>query len=147
MTEEQVTKNILKWLIDNNWDIVAFDFPQSGTGIQLKRDDANDEKNKDSIIPDIISVKNGICTFWENKNRYYYPDFEKVNELRLDNRYKKAINCILKNYNIHKIYYGIGIPNAKYKGDAVEKRNMTDFIIGVEQNRIVTLYDINEIFE
>ena len=32
MTEESVTKSILKWLMQNNWIIVCFDFPQSGTG-------------------------------------------------------------------------------------------------------------------
>ena len=147
MTEEQVTKCILKWLIENGWDIVAFDFPQSGTGIRLKRDDAEEEKNKDSIIPDIIAVKNGMCTFWENKNRYYYPDYEKVQGLRFDNKYKKSIGDILNSYNVQKIYYGIGIPYIKYKGDAINNREMTDFIIGVEQNRIVKLYDMNEIFK
>ena len=32
MKEEQVTKAVLKWLIANKWEIVCFDFPQSGTG-------------------------------------------------------------------------------------------------------------------
>lgn len=32
MNEEKVTKCLLKWLIDNGWEIVCYDFPQSGTG-------------------------------------------------------------------------------------------------------------------
>ena len=65
----------------------------------------------------------------------------------MTNKYKKAINSILKNYNVQKIFYGIGIPYTKYKGDAVENRSMTDFIIGVDQSRIVKLYDVNGIFK
>ena len=35
MTEEMVTKSILKWLIQLHWKIVCYDFPQSGTGYFL----------------------------------------------------------------------------------------------------------------
>jgi hypothetical protein len=33
ITEEQVTKAILDWLEANDWKIICFDFPQSGTGV------------------------------------------------------------------------------------------------------------------
>ena len=56
MTEENVTKKLLGWLQDNGWDIVCYDFPQSGTGIFLHPNDTL-EKNKDSINPDIVAVK------------------------------------------------------------------------------------------
>lgn len=80
MTEEQVTKSLLHYLTDNGWHIVCFDFPQSGTGRILHPNNANSQKNKDSIIPDIVAVKNNISLFFENKDRYYFPDYEKVNE-------------------------------------------------------------------
>ena len=60
MTEEQVTKALLQYLTDNGWHIVCFDFPQSGTGRVLHPNNADGEKNKDSIIPDIVAIKNNI---------------------------------------------------------------------------------------
>ena len=148
MTEERVTKQIIKWLINNNWEVLAFDFPQSGTGISFKKDDFDNEKNKESIIPDIIAVKQGICTFWENKNRYYHADYEKVYNLRTNNQYKKAIDDFLKDLDIQKIYYGIGLPSDKYKRNAIKYRDMTDFILGVSSmcDVVDKLYDINNIF-
>lgn len=49
MSEEQVTKLILEWLLNKKWNIIAFDFPQSGTGIYLHPNDQSSEKNDRSI--------------------------------------------------------------------------------------------------
>lgn len=148
MTEEQVTKVFLQWLIDNGWEILSYDFPQSGTGISFKKNDNDNEKNKESIIPDIICIKNGICTFWENKNRYYHPDYQKVEELRVNNQYTDAIDVFLAGYKINKIFYGIGLPSNKYKTKAVQNRRMADFILGVddETKKVEVLYDITGCF-
>lgn len=108
MTEEQVTKAILKWLLDNNWEIVCFDFPQSGTG-RLLHPNGSTEKNKDAINPDIVAVKNGVCLFFENKDRYYLPDFEKQSALINENNYSDAIRELLANYEVDRILYGIGL--------------------------------------
>ena len=94
MREEQVTKAMLKWLMDRNWAIVCFDFPQSGTGKVLHPNDAG-EKNKKSIIPDIVAVQNGVCIFVENKDRFYFPDYEKQNALKKED-YKTQTNSFLK---------------------------------------------------
>ena len=37
MREERVTKEIIKYLNNNNWFIFSYDFPQSGTGILKKQ--------------------------------------------------------------------------------------------------------------
>jgi len=148
MKEEQVTKIFLQWLIHKGWKILAFDFPQSGTGVSFKKNSAELEKNKESIIPDIICIKDKICTFWENKNRYYYPDYEKVEELRLHNQYTRAICEFLKKYEVEKIYYGIGLPTDRYQGDAIKNRKMVDFIVGAneEEKTVEILHDENRIF-
>ena len=115
MTEEQVTKALLQYLTDNGWHIVCFDFPQSGTGRVLHPNNADGEKNKDSIIPDIVAVKNNISLFFENKDRFYYPDYQKVNGLIVDNQYTTAISTLLNEYAVKNIYYGIGLPTIKHK--------------------------------
>ena len=101
MQEEQVTKSILKWLIENGWNIVCFDFPQSGTGHFLHPNGTN-HKNKDSINPDIVAVKGNTCLFFENKARFYYPDYQKQHEL-IEN------NGLLLQKNIY--------PVIKYQGN------------------------------
>lgn len=144
MTEEQVTKTILGWLLKEGWEIVCYDFPQSGTGVFL-HPNGSTEKNKDTINPDIVAVKNGICVFFENKSYFYYPDFEKVDMLRNTSDYSEAISNLLRNYQINSIQYGIGYPSAVHKKKAKESVYMTDFIIGVSESReIEFLYTVDD---
>lgn len=44
MREENVTKKIIKYLKKNEWEIISFDFPQSGTGIMILPDDNKSSK-------------------------------------------------------------------------------------------------------
>jgi hypothetical protein len=142
MTEEQVTKSLLQYLTDNGWHIVCFDFPQSGTGTVLHPNNAGGEKNKDTIIPDIVAVKNNIALFFENKDRFYLPDYKKINELIENNQFTHAIDNLLSHYIIKNIYYGIGLPTEKHKQKSKESVNLVDFIVGVkEEKQIEILYN------
>lgn len=145
MREEDVTKAILKWLIGCGWEIVVFDFPQSGTGKFLHPDGHEHEKNQDSINPDIVAVKNEFCVFFENKNRFYLPDFIKINKLRTTADYTHAIEQLLSTYHfLGKKYYGIGMPSKSYTHRAQEKAHLVDFVIGVEEDKEISiLYDPN----
>ena len=141
MTEEQVTKAILSWLISLGWNIICYDFPQSGTGVYL-HPNGSKEKNKESINPDIVAVKDNICLFFENKSYFYFPDFEKINMLRTTDKYSNDINALLKEYHINCIKYGIGYPRNVHKDEMMEIYEMVDFIVGVkEDNTIEILYD------
>ncbi len=136
MREEQVTKSILKWLIDHQWSIVCYDFPQSGTGHFLHPNGSTD-KNKDTINPDIVAVKEDICLFFENKDRYYFPDYEKQNKLIHNNNYTDSINALLHGFPVSVIFYGIGFPDCKYSGDAITNQGLVDFIVGVDEAKAV----------
>ena len=139
MKEEQVTKAILKWLIANKWEIVCFDFPQSGTGRILHPNGGNDEKNKDAIIPDIVAVKDKVCIFVENKDRFYYPDYLKQNSLKTGNDYNDAITVLLKGYYVDSIFYGIGLPMAKHKQGSIDAAYLVDFIICVNEDKTIRI--------
>lgn len=148
MTEEQVTKAILSYLITNGWHIVCFDFPQSGTGRVLHPYLAVGEKNKGSIIPDIVAVKGTICVFFENKDRFYFPDYEKVNYLINNDDYLKDINLLLSQYQVSDIYYGIGLPANKHSVKSQQSTHLVDFIVGVSDEMSITiLYSKEQIFE
>lgn len=138
MTEEQVTKTILKWLRINCWNIICYDFPQSGTG-RLLHPNGTSEKNKGAINPDIVAVRNGVCLFFENKDRFYFPDYEKVNDLIVDNQYTDAIANLLLGNNVKHFYYGIGLPTEKHKGKSLRSAALVDFIVGVSVDQSVAV--------
>jgi Holliday junction resolvase len=149
MREERVTINILEWLENNGWQIVCYDFPQSGTGILLHpNEDNKTEKNKGGIIPDIIAVKGNVALFCENKDRFYEPDFDKLYEIKTENNYSDSLNRLLSTFKTTKIIYGIGIP-------AIEKHIMKskmqldkiDFLISTNEEKEVEVhYDIEKVF-
>ena len=146
MTEEQVTKALLEWLTGNQWNIVCYDFPQSGTGRVLHPND-DTEKNKGAIIPDIVAVKNAVCLFLENKNRFYYPDYEKQDMMRSTDDYSNDINSLLAPFGIRQKWFGIGLPKSKHKSKSVEAAHLVDFIItvGDEDRSIEVSYNPNSI--
>jgi hypothetical protein len=158
MTEEQVTKAILKTLIDNDWGIISDYFPQSFTGKMLHLNtelspgivpdtlSPGTTKNKGGIIPDIVAVKNGICLFFENKDRVVVNDFEKISALIRDNQYKDAITALLSRYTTDKIYYGVAFPLSKWNERAKKNAGRVDFIIGVARDGdVVFLYNPHSI--
>lgn len=145
MREEKVTKNILNWLQLNDWEIICFDFPQSGTGLLLHiNNDDRAEKNKGGIIPDIIAVKNITALFFENKDRFYQSDFDKLEDIKLSNDYSTSLNSILSGKNIKAIYYGVGLPSLK---DEIEKSenhlHKIDFLISTNVDGIIQVHQDN----
>jgi hypothetical protein len=149
MREENVTKNILQWLQKNNWEIVCFDFPQSGTGVLLHLNSENrTEKNKGGIIPDVVAVKNGIAVFFENKDRFYQPDFDKLYEIKTESNYSNSLDTLLTGKNIDSIVYGVGISNIKKEIDKCNLQlDKIDFLISTnEEKEILILYDNKGIF-
>jgi|LSQX01.2.fsa_nt_gb hypothetical protein len=142
MTEEQVTKSILQWLIRGGWEVVTFDFPQSGTGKLLQSSLSTGEKNKGGIIPDIIAVKDSHALYFENKDRFYLEDYRKINGLITTDEYIESINELLKGYDIKSIWYGIGMPSGQYNRVSNEILSLIHFLVGVcEESKVEILYN------
>jgi hypothetical protein len=139
MTEETVTKAILNWLIHANWEIVCFDFPQSGTGHFLHPNNSDFEKNKGAINPDIVAIKGNVCVFFENKDRFYFLDYKKQNALINGDDYSIAIGDLLSGYPVLEIYYGIGLPTVKHSKRSKEAEHLVEFIVGVEENKDISI--------
>ena len=150
MTEEQVTKRVLAWLIDNNWEIVTYDFPQSGTGKYLhpnKNIRKEKSKNDKAFIPDIVAVKDNMALFFENKNRFFLDDFIKLRDIKSDNIYSDDICKLLKNYDITDIFYGIGASKSKKFIEKSENYfDYVDFILVIDSS-IEILFDINQVLK
>ena len=149
MREERVTINILNWLEENCWQIVCYDFPRSGTGILLHPNgDDRTEKNKGGIIPDIIAVKEDIALFFENKDRFYQPDFDKLFEIKTENNFSDSLSQLLIGFSISKMVYGIGIPEEKkHLEKSKTQLNKIDFLITTDDNKNVKVhFDIEKVF-
>lgn len=149
MTEEQITKLILKWLEFNDWRILCFDFPQSGTGYSLHLNESSRQnKNKGSFIPDIVAVKNEIVVFFENKDRFFLKDFLKIQNLIIENNYSNAIAKLLNDISFNKIYYGVGLPETEpIKKKIKANIDKVDFAIFVNEDQsIVVYYQNSKIF-
>jgi hypothetical protein len=141
LTEEQVTKAILGWLEEQGWEIICYDFPQSGTGISLHPNEAlRTTKNKGALIPDIVAIKGTTVLFFENKDRFVLSDFVKVNDLKSGLDYSNSLQKLLKNFKVSQIFYGVGLP----KNDIILKRitehqEKIDFAVCVESNEVITV--------
>jgi hypothetical protein len=149
MTEEKLTVAILKWLENQGWQIISFDFPQSGTGIVLhpNQDNRLNTKNKRAIIPDIIAHRKGVSVFFENKDRFVLSDLQKVYQFKTIGIYHEAIAEILKPYPTEHIYFGIGLP----KMDRLEKKlnpyeDLVDFILLVNKDSEIEIFKGQNIF-
>lgn len=147
MSEEKVTKTLLQWLISSGWEIICYDFPQSGTGKVLHPSNTT-SKTDGAIIPDIIAYRNQVVVDFENKDRFVLADFEKVHFLKSTNLYEISLNTLLRNHPYKKIYYGIGMPYTEnYYKKAIEQASLVDFLAFVnEDGSIMVSNDLDNIF-
>lgn len=137
MKEEDVTKALLTRLEEKGWTIVCYDFPQSGTGVMIHHNTRN-SKNKDSFIPDIVAHKEGTVLFFENKDRFVYSDFVKVEFLRTTNDYSSDITELLDGIEYSRILYGVGMP---YSVNAIRNTKvnleMVDFAVLIDNGNFI----------
>lgn len=129
MKEEQVTKKIIKKLVSNGFSIKVFDYPQSGTGILLS------PKRKDfrKLNFDIIATKDNNLWVFENKDRYYPKDFEKLDFFKKNiDEYKESFRIKL-DINIDNYYLRtlIGLPKEEIPKIKDDYKKLIDDIWGV----------------
>jgi hypothetical protein len=150
MREEKVTINLLKWLEVQGWQIVCYDFPQSGTGVLLhpNTQEPRTGKNKNAIIPDILATKGEVALYFENKDRFFQPDFEKLKEIKTSSKYSDALTLKLAPIASDQVYYGIGIPSAqKHIQKSLEHIVGLDFLVSTcEQGQIQIHFDAAGLF-
>lgn len=148
ITEEKVTKTTLNWLEETGWEIICFDFPQSGTGVSLHLNaELRTTKNKGSIIPDIVAIKSETVVFFENKDRFLISDFLKVSALKNTFDYSGSIKKLLKGFTYSKIYYGIAIAHTIINElKTNEHLDKIDFAVFVNKDHEISLIDKMNIF-
>jgi len=140
MTEEDVTKKMLAILIEKDWSIICYDFPQSGTGKQIH---PNGERSKTDGIwnPDIVAHKNRTVLCFENKDHFVQADVEKLEHIKNSNCYSEGFSKLLKNHPFDNVYYGVALPwSTNAEGRAVEALVDIDFAVLIkDENSIVEI--------
>ena len=142
INEEGVTKCLLELLEKKGWVVVSYDYPQSGTGTVIHPNN-RETKNKGSFIPDIVAYKGGCVLFFENKDRFVYNDFLKVELLRTTDDYSNDICALLSQFVYDTVLYGVGMPySAKNEKKTKEFIRMVDFaILLVEKDQVIQVQD------
>lgn len=145
MTEEQITKAIIAWLESRGWEIICYDFPQSGMGVYLHPNNVT-SKNLKAIVPDIVAFRDGIVVYFENKDHFDIGDFLKVDTLRKTQAYGNAFSRLLGERVYSKIYYGIGLPlTSRIKQRAIQSISLTDFVVLVGDDVFEVMGDFKEV--
>jgi len=109
MNEEFITKSFLKFLIDRDWEILSYDFPQSGTGLSLQPNQIfkqPETKNEGMITPDIIAFKNGIGLLSENKPYFDKQDIGKLKKIKRGD-YSEDLHRVFGVRKISRLYLGV----------------------------------------
>lgn len=139
MSEENVTRHILSYLIKNNWEIIAYDFPQSGTGVIIQPNESKG-RNNETIIPDIIAKKDDIIVFFENKDRIVLSDIVKIHNFIYGENYNVSIDKLMLKHNCNTKYGGIGLP-ANVKTDSLlNYKEQLDFILTVNEDKSINIF-------
>jgi hypothetical protein len=142
ITEEQTTKAILDWLESRGWQIICFDFPQSGTGLSLHPNiELRTTKNKGALIPDIVAIRKDVVVFFENKDRFVLDDLLKVNYLRTNSDYSNSIKKLLTTFKYRDIFYGIGLAHSNSAENNLNKHlEKIDFAIFYKTDKIIKVH-------
>ncbi len=137
MKEEFITKSFLKFLIDRSWEILSYDFPQSGTGISLQPNQTfrqPETKNEGMITPDIIAFKKNIGLISENKPYFDKQDVDKLVKIR-QGIYSESLNKVFEDKQVKKLVLGIVLPNILTEiSKAQSYFNQIDFVFTINSN-------------
>lgn len=133
LSEELVTKALLKHLLENGWKILAYDFPQSGTGvpISLVSSKVNSFKNKETVIPDVIAINGNRLLISENKSVDTLGDYQKLFLLSNNAVFKKNL---IKKFDLDQnidFLYSIAFSGSFKNKDKLLKYNFLKAIISV----------------
>ena len=132
MTEDFVTKAILRYLIDCGWRIVSFDFPHRGTGRALHPCNSR-SKNSGVLIPDVIAVKGDVSVYMENKDHYSPADFNKVHDVLQNRTYADSFRNVL-GIKQQSVIGGIGLPEECCSRISPDVVALVDFVLKVGES-------------
>ena len=137
MTEEQVTKSILKWLVDSGWEILDYDFPGGGTGRKFHIGNGRSDKTKGIVIPDVIALRNDVILILENKSVDTLSDYEKIKQLAESSDFRVQLEAAYPDISIVKVLWGVGYSGRqKYTSQAVNSN--VNVVVNVSGNSVET---------
>lgn len=133
MTEEQVTRKIMNWLVISGWEILDYDFPGGGTGRRFNIvTDMEFERNKGYIIPDIVVYRNGDMVFFENKWRDTSSDYSKLNRMsKIRGHLLGLVRLAYPEKEIKRILFGLGFCG-NFRNHNLVKESGVDVVVSID---------------
>lgn len=80
LSEEEVTLEVIAWLRERGFTVLAHDFPGSGTGVLIRPSTAT--SRADGFIPDILARGRGVLLLLEAKPAFNRADVRKLVKLK-----------------------------------------------------------------
>lgn len=139
MKEEKVTLAIIEFLKAADWEILSFDYPQSGTGVTIHP--ANRQmgaKRENTITPDIIALKIDNLIVMENKVYFSAEDVKKLRKVK-KGVFTRSLRYNFPDINWQKIWVGLGISDKdKELRKALANQPVFDFLLSVTSEGVVS---------
>ena len=138
-SEELVTIRIIEILKNMGWNIISYDFPQSGTGLVIHPNNIEDvvkKGNDGTWIPDIIATKGKELIFLENKVNFSDSDSLKISKIKKTGIYEDGINKLSSPDK--SVHFGMGFVHTdkNYK-KCMEDSNDIDFYLLISCNSFI----------
>ena len=133
VSEEQVTRAILKWLAKSGWTILDYDFPGGGTGRKFHVFDDSYSKTKGIVVPDIIAIRGDRVIVFENKSVDTLSDYDKLSRLKANEGFIELLRNAYPDKRVESLVMCIGYSGQpKYLDHAVSSG--IDVIVCVEND-------------
>lgn len=133
MKEEAITLAVVKFLRAHGFEIIAFDYPGSGSGLRLSPDNRSSKNN--GIIPDVIAFRGDCLIIIESKPTFVLEDVNKLQPLRNGVDYATSLQRLLHLSDTQSIYYGICFEHTDLEITKAKKySNQIDFILTVSRD-------------
>lgn len=137
MREEVITKFAIQVLTAMGWQVLAYDFPQSGSTFRLRAASSTTgaTKNQGSIIPDVVAHKGRTVVIVETKPHEDRADVVKLLQLREQWKgYSASLNLLIAPEAYDHVRFGICIGLTEQAISPSTLALDLDFVLGIRDN-------------
>ena len=85
-----------------------------------------------------------MVVYFENKDRYFEDDFNKIYDLKIKNEYSNSLTKLLGPLSQLNLFFGTGIPSEINK--CIVSSDKIDFLISVQDDSEIEIHLGSKIF-
>jgi len=132
LSEEKVTRELIRFHQREGWNVVSFDLPETGAGERIPPNNRQTgTKQRGSIVPDIVAVNGEILRLVESKPKFDMNDVRKL-ELVLNGEYSQGIERKFGHLEWESVEVSIGLPIAENSTTLEKKASRLDLSLFIQ---------------